>query len=258
MASQSTENVGFRDRLIAKERLVGTFIKTPTSHACEILGALGMDFVVIDEEHAPFDRAQIDSILLGCLYSGIAGLVRVSEPTAARILSALDCGATGVLVPHVNSAEKARKIAAATRFGRGNRGFSNSPRAGGYGTRMMAEHIRLSDAAVTLIAMIEDVEALDEIDEILAVEDLDGVFIGRGDLAVAMKAENANAPEVTAAVEQICAAAKRRGKPVAVMVGSAADSARFRAMGASAFIVSSDQGLMKQAAAQVLRDFAEL
>src|SRR5258708_40210740 len=108
-----------RSRLLAREHLIGTFVKTPTTHATEILGALGYDFVVIDEEHAPFDRAMTDIVLLAARASNIAGIVRVLSDDPAKILSCLDCGATGVLVPHVATVEKAKAVAAAARYRRG-------------------------------------------------------------------------------------------------------------------------------------------
>ena len=187
MTASRPSPVEFRARFAAGEQLVGTFIKTPTSHGIEIFGDLGYDFVVIDEEHAPFDRVSIDIGILAARASGTAGFVRVAAPTADNILSVLDCGATGVLVPHVSSAAKAREIVAASRYRGGKRGFSGSPRAGRYGGAGMAQHIELQDKTVTVIAMIEDPEALDDIDAIVAVDGLDGFFIGRGDLTVALR-----------------------------------------------------------------------
>src|SRR5215468_288304 len=67
----------FRRRFSARQAVVGSFIKTPTTHATEIFGALGYDFVVIDEEHAPFDRAITDIVLLAARASNVAGIVRV-------------------------------------------------------------------------------------------------------------------------------------------------------------------------------------
>ena len=98
----------FRARFLAGDLLLGAFIKTPTPHATEILGGVGFDFVVIDEEHAPFDRVTIDTVLLAARASQTAGLVRVAEPTPARLLAALDDGAAGVLAPHVASVERRR------------------------------------------------------------------------------------------------------------------------------------------------------
>lgn len=248
----------FRDRLRAREPLVGSFIKTPTSHSIEILGGLGFDFTVIDEEHAPWDRVAIDTALLAARAAGTAGVVRVAEPTAARILGVLDDGAAGVLVPHVDSPEKARALAEAFRYRGGRRGFSNTTRAGGFGARGIWRHVEEGDAEATFIAMIEDPEALDRLDAILSVEGLDAAFIGRGDLTVALGAEGIDAPEIIAVCERIFAAARAADKPVIVMVANAAEAERFRAMGASAFIVSSDHGFMRQAAAQALDGFAAL
>jgi len=119
----------------------GCFIKTPSGHATEIFGDLGYDFVVIDEEHAPFDRLAIDQALVSARAAQIAALVRVASPSASNILSVLDGGAIGVLVPHVSSAQQATEIAAACRYRGGKRGFSNSPRAGRYGGLSLHQHV---------------------------------------------------------------------------------------------------------------------
>src|SRR5262249_55429665 len=99
----SSSAASFRQRLIAREPLIGTFLKTPTSHGTEIIGDAGFDFVVIDQEHAAFDRTTSDVALLAARAARIPALVRVPGPDA--ILSVLDCGAAGVLIPHVSSVE---------------------------------------------------------------------------------------------------------------------------------------------------------
>ena len=118
----------FRRRLTAGEKLSGSFIKTPSGHATEIFGDLGYDFVVIDEEHAPFDRLAIDQALVSARAGHIAALVRVASASPSNLLSVLDAGAVGVLVPHVSSAQKATDVAAACRYKAGERGFQ-IPRA---------------------------------------------------------------------------------------------------------------------------------
>src|SRR5215469_10210248 len=157
----------FRQRLMAAEPVVGTFLKTPTGHATEIVGDLGFDFVVVDQEHAPFDRTTTDIALLAARSVGTPALVRVSGPDA--ILSVLDCGATGVLVPHVASADYAREVADICRYRGGRRGFATSTRAGRYTAVPMWRHIADSDANTVFVAQIEDVEALEEINAIAAV-----------------------------------------------------------------------------------------
>lgn len=243
----------FRNDFRLREPLVGSFIKSPGAAATEILGDLGFDFIVVDEEHAPIERGQTDLILLAAKAAGIAAIVRV--PAVSGILGALDDGADGVLVPHVASAASAREMVAACRYRDGRRGFSNSPRAGRYGALAMGPHIDRQDAAVTAIAMIEDPEALPEIDAIMAVEGLDGIFIGRGDLAVAMNASGPDAPAVGSAVEAICTAARKALKPVCLMVSGVAEANVYRQLGASAFIVASDQAFLRRAASEAIIGF---
>lgn len=248
----------FRQRFTSRETLVGTFLKTPSSHNAEILGSLGFDFLIIDAEHAPFDRGTIDAALLGARAAGCGAIVRVPEPSPAQLLAALDDGAAGVMVPHVSDSKRAREVVRACRYVGGRRGFSNSPRAGGYGTLGMRRHVEVQDAAMAVIAMIEDPEALDSVDAILATEGLDGVFIGRADLTVAMNEVALDAPAVRAATETIIAAAVHAGKPCCIMTSSLEEAKGFRDLGASSFVVSSDQGLMRQAALQALDAFSAL
>ena len=94
----------FRARLLAHQTLVGTFLKTPTGHGVEIIGDAGFDFVVIDQEHAPFDRSSTDVALAIACARGLPALVRVAGPEA--ILSVLDGGATGILMPHVAASSR--------------------------------------------------------------------------------------------------------------------------------------------------------
>ena len=247
-----------RRRLRAADRLVGTFCKTPSGHATEILGDVGFDFVVLDEEHAPFDRAAIDGALVAARAAGIAAFVRVASGTAPNILSVLDGGALGVVVPHVASLAKARDVVDSCRYQGGRRGFSNSPRAGRYGRRTLQEHVAHADAVTTVAAQIEDPEALDHLDAIAGVEGIDALFIGRGDLAVAMGEPSPEAPAVFEAARRVCAAAQKAGKPVMVFVNGPADARAMAAIGASVFVYGSDQSFLRRAAVDALAELQSI
>jgi 2-keto-3-deoxy-L-rhamnonate aldolase RhmA len=248
----SSSAASFRQRVIAREPLVGTFLKTPTSHGTEIVAGAGFDFVVVDQEHSPFDRTASDMAFLAARAHNIPALVRVPGPDA--ILSVLDCGAAGVLVPHVSSAEYARKVAALCRYRGGKRGFATSTRAGDYTAVPMWKHIANSDANTVVVAQIEDPEALDEIDAIAAVEGIDSLFIGRGDLTAAYGDETKDPPAVIKAVERICTAAKKANKSISVYVGNGTEAAWLKSLGASTFVLSSDQGFLRQGAIAGLAD----
>lgn len=245
----------FRRRLAARDQLIGTFVKTPTSHATEILGLLGFDFVVFDQEHAPLEAGTLDRMILGARASGIAGIVRVPDAQPWMIQTVLDCGAAGVLVPHVATAEMARTVVAACRYRRGSRGFANTTRAGGFGGVGFSAHMDAQDREVACVAMIEDLAALDAVGDIVRVEGLDAIFVGRGDLTAALEAPSMTSPETMRVVEPIMAAAAEVGLPVIMLCPDRADAERVAALGASAFMVQSDHGFLRQAAAAALAEF---
>jgi 2-keto-3-deoxy-L-rhamnonate aldolase RhmA len=252
--SYNSNALSFKSRLSSDNFLIGTFVKTPTGHATEILGDVGFDFVVIDAEHAPFDRGAIDQALLATRAANTAGIVRVQSSDEACLLSALDCGATGVLVPHVTSADMARKIVSACRFRGGKRGFSASTRAGDYGAMKMWDYVDHCDSLTTVIAMIEDPEAVEAIDEIVAVDGLDAVFIGRGDLTVAYELPSPVNDTLKAATEKVIASAKAAGKAVLTVTPGGPDAEWLASLGVNAIIVSTDQGFMRAAATKTLSD----
>jgi 2-keto-3-deoxy-L-rhamnonate aldolase RhmA len=257
MTTGSNGTDTFRRRLLAHEALLGTFIKTPAIHAVETAGAAGLDFVVIDTEHASFSRETVDAMILAGRAVGIPVVVRVQGSAARDILPPLDCGAQGVLVPHVDSAQRAHDVVAEARYRGGRRGFSNSSRAGDYGRLGFQGHIAQADASCAVMAMVEDVAALAVLDAIMNVPQLDAVFIGRGDLSCAMGAESTAAQPVVQATEQIAAAARKAGKALCAHVDrtDSPDVAWLRGLGVSAFVVSSDQGLMRRAAMQAAAQF---
>jgi len=242
----------FRERLLARrEALLGSFVKTPAPQPVEILGAVGFDFVVIDAEHAPMDRQALEMTLLAARAAGIAALVRVPDAQPSSLAAALDAGAAGVIVPHVENAAIALSVVNACRFS-GQRGFSNSPRAGGYGARGLWQHADASDAEVVVVGMVEDPAAVEAIEEILAVEGLDAIFIGRADLTVAYRDREPGSPRVVDATLRVLAAAAGCDMPVVLLASGAEEAQGLRAQGASAFIFSSDQGFLRQAALSAL------
>lgn len=246
----------FRQRLVQREEMLGTFVKLPTTQAIEIFGATGMDFVVIDQEHAPLDRAQVDLMVLAGRASNIAPLVRLADASEAGVLSALDCGASGILVPHVASVEKATSIVSACRYVGGTRGFASMTRAGLWGSRDRVEHMRAQDTELACIVMIEDLEAVENAIEIASVEGVDAVFIGRGDLTAAF-GDHPDAAQLAAeAASRIAKATNAAGKALAILAATPADAAAFRALGATVFLVGSDHNFLRSSAANVLRDYA--
>lgn len=242
----------FRDRLRAGEMLIGTWVKTPCPDVCEVLCATELDVLCLDAEHAPFDRAALDACIRVLRAGDMPCLVRVPDANPTGLQQALDSGATGVVVPHVTTRQDAEAIARACHFGSGGRGYAGSTRAAGFGSISIPEHLRLSRARTTVVAQIEDAEALAELDDIAACDDVDALFIGRIDLTVSLGESRTDAPRVLGAVQKICDAARSRQRSVGMFFGDLGELAGWRAAGASLFLLESDQAFLRQGAAALL------
>lgn len=229
---------------------VGTFVKTASPHVVEVLGLTGLDFLVVDSEHAPFGRGAIDLMLLASRAAGIPVLVRVPDHASASIAAALDMGAAGVVVPHVDTPEEAAALIAHARFTGGARGYSPSPRYGNYGTKSREQVIEAGDASL-VVCQIESRTGLDKVEEIARVPGVSALFIGRGDLAQSLGVTSARDPAVMDAVLRICSACAAAGVPVVVALDGEQELAAFHALGVDGYVVGTDQSLLRRAACGV-------
>ena len=227
---------------------VGTFVKTASPQVIEILGGSGLDFAVLDAEHAPLDRAMLDLMMLAGRAADLPLLVRIPDSQPATFLSVLDMGAAGVLVPHVDTVAQAEAAVGSARFRGGSRGYSSSPRFAGYGSLGMVKALTAGDQAM-VICQIESPQAVANAAAIAAIPGVEGLFIGRADLALAMGLEDARHPDVMAAADNSIAAALAAGKLAGVFAGSVAECDRYAAQGVNWFVMGSDQSLLRQGAA---------
>ncbi|WP_114951552.1 HpcH/HpaI aldolase family protein [Sphingosinicella terrae] len=227
----------------------GTFIKTPAPQIVEILALAGFDFAVLDEEHAPLERGDIDLAMIAGRAAGLPLFVRVRDKQPSTIASSLDSGAAGLLVPHVNTAVEAVSVLSAARFNGGTRGYSGSPRSSCYGTLPANEAVAAGDAR-PVIVQIESAAALANVSEIAATA-IDGLFIGRADLALSLGGLGQDDLLLSQAIEDILEAGRLHSKPVGAFVSSLEEYRFFRSQGISWFVFSSDQGLLRAKAAEI-------
>jgi len=230
----------FRQRMLAGEFLAGTFQKTPAYEVVEVLAKSGLDFVCLDGEHSPFDRARMDACLAIGRALDFPVLVRVGAFTPQDILQAVDSGAVGVVVPHVDTVEKARDVARACRFGLGGRGYAGSSRWAGFATKGMPELLEQSKSETVVIAQIEEPEGVEIAEEIAGVEGIDGLFIGPADLSVAYGRVDQNSEELVAALKEVGRAAKAQGKAYMSFVANAAKAKEWAGHGMTMFFIASE------------------
>lgn len=254
MNSSEALNKTFKQRLIAGDPLLGIFQKVPHPHVVEVLATGGLDCICIDAEHAPFDRGAIDLCIMAARAGGLPAIVRPASAAPHEILNALDCGADGVVVPHIRSAEEAATLARTAHYGPGGRGFAGSTRAAGYGLSSIPDHLGSTAQRTAVIAQIEDAEALEEIDAIAAVEGIDALFVGRIDLTISLGCTSPDDPRVLAAVDRIVGACQRAGRASGMFLSRAADVGHWREKGVSLFLLASDASFLRSGARALRSD----
>jgi 2-keto-3-deoxy-L-rhamnonate aldolase RhmA len=233
--------MALREKVRAGRPAIGVFIKTASHQVVELMGRAGLDFAIVDAEHAPFDPLTLDRMALAARAWDLPLLVRPAGSDAAFIGQALDMGFSGIVAPHVDSAQGARALADAARFDRGRRGFSPSTRAGGYGAPDARAYREGADRETSLWCQIEDASALPRLDEIAAVDEIDCIFLGRADLALSLGVDSQSDPKVVDAVRATAEAGRRAGRAVGIFVGSPQEIAPLAELGISVFVCGSDQ-----------------
>ncbi|RCL41965.1 MAG: aldolase [Gammaproteobacteria bacterium] len=242
--------ISLKEQLFSSDRMIGTFIKTPNYQVVEIVTSCNLSFIALDAEHAPFSKSDLDTCILAARANDTPVIVRVPTSNEEDVLSVLDMGANGVLFPHINCKQDAIAAINASKykskdFEMGRRGFSNSSRSGNYGSFTIDEMIEASNKNVSVLCQIEEIQAVDNIDEITEVSGIDCLFIGRADLAVSMGCNNINDSSVENAIDIVVKSAKRNGIPLGMYLPDNNDLEKWIRKGFSLFIVGSDQSYLK-------------
>lgn len=238
--------MNLKARLAARDRLDAVVVRTPSYQVIEVLAASGTDCVMIDTEHAMFDAETLDAMLAIAKACGVDALVRVAAAEATIVQHALDAGAAGVVVPHVGCARLAADVVRWCHYGAGGRGYSGSTRSAGWGTRPLADVVAHAASSTVVVAQIEDVAALDDLDGIAGIDGLDAVFVGASDLAVGLGAASTTDPLVVTACERIVAAASAARRSVFAYATDRADADLWRERGANVVVTGSDQSRLRR------------
>lgn len=230
----------FRRTSTAGSAVMGTFAAIPHPVAVEVVAAAGPDFLCIDWEHAQIGRERLEDLIRAADVHGVPAMVRVPGHLPDSIAAALDAGAKGVLVPRVSNAAEARAAVAATRYPpMGTRGVGPG-RAAGYGYRI-PDYLATANDSLLLAVQVETAEGLANIEEIVAVDGIDVIFVGPGDLSVSI---GALGPEHTdrlnAAITTIIDATVKAGRTAGLFRPTVTDVGRWIALGVHFFIIASD------------------
>ncbi|MBO9715094.1 aldolase/citrate lyase family protein [Sphingomonas sp.] len=249
-------NASAKRKLEAGEVVFGSFFKLDSPPIVELYGLAGFDFLIIDAEHGCYTHAGIENIVRTCELMGMSSVVRTPDALEANILHVLDSGASGIQVPSLKSAEDVRDVIRKAKYWPlGERGSARACRAAAYGN-MGADYEAQANRDTLVSVHIENKEMVEQVEALCAIDELDVLFIGPGDLSQSLgHPGNSAHPDVVAAIDRVIEVAAGR-KHIGTVVASAAQLEGYVARGVKYIAWLSDIGMMKSALGAAAKNFA--
>ena len=233
-----------RRKLDSGKVVVGTVFYSWSAAVMDQAGIAGIDLVRIDTEHAwRRDQATEDAVRVA-LAAGVSPFVRVDREDPYLIRKALEIGAEGIIVPDVHTPEEAEAVVKAAKFPpTGTRGYGSICLSGGWGTLGGADWVKWSDREPMIGVMIENVKAMEKVDQIMAVKGLDFVLFGPSDYSMSLGARTSlpmDDPRVDDAIKRTIKAARKASKHIMITAADGDAMRKYAALGATMLEVGND------------------
>ena len=221
-----------KQRLKQREALHGCWLNLGSPLTAEIVGTAGFDWVLIDLEHGAGNEQILLQQLQALQNSNSAVLVRVESEARQRIHRVLDFGAEGVMCPHIDTVEQAKAVVNGLRYPpAGGRGVAKMVRASGFG-RNFASYSENANDNIVGVVQIETPEAIEQAHQIAAIDGIDVLFIGPGDLTMSLGIFGQfDHPLFLDGVRATVAAAEKAGKASGILLSNPDDYNTFYDMG---------------------------
>ncbi len=234
-----------KEKLDAGKNPVGTFFCSGSACVAECLGYTGLDFIVIDAEHSDVDAETATGLIRAAELHGVTPVVRAKDGTRPSILKMLDAGAHALIIPNVHTPDEARGAVDYAKYTPvGRRGYAKGRRAGfGYEDYAveLKRYLRESNEQTLLFPMCETVGAFEHIEEIAAIDGVDGIFVGPYDLSLDMGIPGEfAAPEFQAALKRVAAVCREAGKYSMIFAGTPDTAKEYIRLGYQSAAVGTD------------------
>lgn len=239
-----------REKIKNKQKIFGTFFELGSMSVVECLGQTGLDFIIIDNEHGPFETESTMDYIRACDNVGLTPFVRVREISRPGILKPLDIGAKGLIVPCVETVEQAKKIVEYGKFSPvGKRGFCPSRKDyWGYSHpegQPIDIGMNFENEETLIILQCETLGCLENIETIVSMDGVDGIFIGPFDLSISMGIPGQfDNPKFIDAVDKILSACKKYNKISSVFTGRFDDIDKYYKQGFDIVTYSLDANIL--------------
>tara|TARA_B100001750_G_C15458263_1_gene572778 strand:+ start:363 stop:1148 length:786 start_codon:yes stop_codon:yes gene_type:complete len=192
---------------------LGTYVTFADPQVVEIIGLAGYDAAFIDMEHTTFDLALVTEMIRAADLAGVTSIVRVPDNDEKLILRLLDAGAEGIIVPHVDGLEGAKRAVEAVRYAPlGHRGGAAGTRATRFGSVSWDDHVNQSNEQILLSVMTEDDNGIRDIEKIAALDGVDLVSIGPTDFSEYMGIRDPKSPILREKITELAGKIKNIGK----------------------------------------------
>lgn len=235
----------FKQDMLAKKQLIGCWAALGSPITTEILGLAGFDWLLLDGEHAVNDVISFVPQLMALKDSVSAPVVRPSWNDQVLIKRLLDIGFYNFLIPYVETAEQAKLAVSYTRYPpEGVRGVSVAHRSNVYGT--IPDYFQKINKNICVMVQVETQQAVNNVESIVAVDGVDGIFIGPSDLSASLgHFGNPKHPDVQMAIKKVFNEAKKQSKACGILATIEADARQYIDMGATFVAVGNDLGLLR-------------
>tara|TARA_B100000809_G_scaffold213379_1_gene217694 strand:- start:952 stop:1710 length:759 start_codon:yes stop_codon:yes gene_type:complete len=237
----------FKERLKNGESLVGIFASLGSEIAAEVLGSSNIDYTLIDMEHAPNDLRNVVNQMQAIKATGGECLVRIPVLDHIYAKRLLDAGATTIMFPQINNINDAKNAVKSVKYPPiGIRGIAGATRANNFGREV--NYVEIADEKICVICQIESLEACKNVKDIAAIDGVDLLFVGPGDLSADMGLiKDRNAKEVKEMALKVLKDANECNKPCGIMVSNITEAKEMLQLGFKVIAVTTDLVLLRNA-----------
>ncbi len=234
------DSPGVKERMLAGEVVVGTFIQTPHPVVCEFLAGMGLGMLCLEAEHSAMGAETVQSLVAACERGGAEALVRIADNDWTHVAGALDAGASGIICPRINTAAEAKTLINASLYPPvGERGIGPG-RVTAYGYNAGPDYRARANARNLIAVQVETKAAVKNLDAILGVKGLDMVFIGPADLTSSLGLTGMDDPKLQSTIESILLKTQAAGKLTGIFAGNPAGAAHWIGKGTNLVLLASD------------------